>query len=74
MGETVIEAELHGKSHVAEDRLTSTCLGLLRFLPDSYLLEFLGKAVTLENHSRPATNQHINSEKQCAHRGSSVPR
>lgn len=45
----MIEAELHGKSHVAEDRLTSTCLGLLRLLPDSYLLEFLGKAVTLEN-------------------------
>lgn len=50
----MIEAELHGKSHVAEDRLTSTCLGLLRLLPDSYLLEFLGKAVTLENELLPA--------------------
>lgn len=49
----MIEAELHGKTHTAEDRHTSTCLGLLRLLPDSYLLEFLGKAETREGRLLP---------------------
>jgi len=52
----VIEAELHGKTHVAEDRHTSTCFGLLRLLPDSYLLESLGKAETLEGRLLSASS------------------
>jgi hypothetical protein len=52
----VIEAELHGKFRVAEDRHTSTCLGLLRLLPDSYLLEFLGRAQTLEGRLLPTAS------------------
>jgi hypothetical protein len=41
----MIQAEICGKSHVAEDRLSSACFGLLGFLPDFYLIEFFGRAV-----------------------------
>lgn len=40
----MINAELHGKSHVPEDRLTSSCLGLLNLFDSRYLIEFLREA------------------------------
>lgn len=44
----MIHADLHGKSHVFEDMLTSNCLGLMRLLPDRHLIKFLGKALSLQ--------------------------
>jgi len=44
----VIHADLAGKTHIAEDVLTSNCLGLLRLLPDSSFISFLEAAVTLD--------------------------
>ena len=42
----MIYADLNGKGHVAEDLLTSNCLGLLNLLPVSDLFAFLAKART----------------------------
>lgn len=44
----MIHADLKGKTHVAEDVLTSNCLGLLCLLPDSSFISFLEAAVTLD--------------------------
>lgn len=42
----MIEADLQGKLHVPEDIVTSSCLGLMRLLPDTFLTEFLGLATS----------------------------
>jgi hypothetical protein len=50
-GILMIHADPHGQAHVAEDALTSNCLGLLRFLPDSNLIGFLEAAVGLNGET-----------------------
>lgn len=47
----MIHADLQGKTHIGEDVLTSNCLGLLRLLPDSNLVSFLGAAVGLNGET-----------------------
>jgi hypothetical protein len=47
----MIHADLQGKAHVAENVLTSNCLGLLRFLPDSNLFSFLAAATDLNGET-----------------------
>lgn len=40
----MIHADIQGKTGVPEDILTSCCLGMLRLLPDDYLIELLALA------------------------------
>lgn len=45
----MIHAEMRGRSHVEEDVLTSSAIGLLSLLPDDLFVCFLGTARNLEN-------------------------
>lgn len=47
----MIHADLRGKSHVAEDVLTSNCLDLLRLLPDKDFIGFLQAAAGLNGET-----------------------
>ncbi len=44
----MIFADIKGKTHVAEDVLTSNCMGLLSILSSNHLISFLSKSVNLE--------------------------
>jgi len=46
----MIQADIHGKTGVPEDVLTSCCLGLLHLFPDDNLIELLSLAKHLDGH------------------------
>ena len=46
----MIQADIYGKTGVPEDVLTSCCLGLLRLMPDDYMIELLAYARNRAGH------------------------
>ena len=47
----MIEADIHGKSGVREDMLTSCVFGLFELLPDNYLIEILLPAKDIKGNN-----------------------